>query len=612
MRRAGLAGALIACCLGVAVAAASPPPAAAARGFTVTTLDFHVRVANEGLLGDGAQRCTIVGDLYRPAGASHRHPVPAVLTTNGFGGSKNDQAGVARVLAAHGYGVLSYSGLGFGGSGCKVSLDDPSTDGRAGSQLVSFLGGQAGIATRLDGRAFPPVRWVIHDRRDHAGRHAAHDPRVGMIGGSYGGEIQFAIADRDPRLDAIIPIITWNDLSYSLIPNDTGFRRGVTASAREPGVAKLEWALLFFADGVVDGLQGVKVDPSRDVGCPNFVTEACLALAEVGSNVTAGNDVYHFLRHASVASYLSRIRVPTLLAQGQADTLFNLQEAVATYRALRRQHTPVKMIWQSWGHSDGTPARGEYDGGAAFASTYEGQRFLAWFDHYLKGERVSTGPRFAYYRDWVPFHGDGADTVQYGTARRYPAGRTTTLFASGGSRLVADRRQVTRGSQTYANLAGPAPLSYSEVSGVQGSPLPNKTFKPFDTPGSFARWKSAPLRRHLDVVGIPTATVHVSSPLTSSLVAGTELQFFVKIYDLAPNGSVDLVHRLVAPVRVADPRRPVQVELPGIVHRFAKGHRIELVVAATDSAYRNANLVQPATITTSRQAPTSLTLPVTR
>ena len=37
-------------------------------------------------------------------------------------------------------------------------------------------------------------------------------------------------------------------------------------------------------------------------------------------------------RHASVSTYMKKVTVPTLLVQGQKDTLFNLQEAVATYK----------------------------------------------------------------------------------------------------------------------------------------------------------------------------------------------------------------------------------------------------------------------------------------
>ena len=64
-----------------------------------------------------------------------------------------------------------------------------------------------------------------------------------MVGGSYGGQIQFAIADKDPRLDTIIPIITWNDLSYSLAPNDSGFVKGVTYDTAAPGTDKVEWVV---------------------------------------------------------------------------------------------------------------------------------------------------------------------------------------------------------------------------------------------------------------------------------------------------------------------------------------------------------------------------------
>ena len=52
-----------------------------------------------------------------------------------------------------------------------------------------------------------------------------------MVGGSYGGQIQFATAAYEHehgtnRLDAIVPMITWNDLSYSLDPNNSGLPGG--------------------------------------------------------------------------------------------------------------------------------------------------------------------------------------------------------------------------------------------------------------------------------------------------------------------------------------------------------------------------------------------------
>src|SRR4051794_40024817 len=584
--------------------------AVAAPAFTVTALTITVTGIPDELTGSGTQSCQIAADLYKPAGADSTHRVPAILTTNGFGGSKADQAGLGRLAAAHGYAVLSYSGLGFGGSGCKISLDDPSYDGVAGSQLLSFLrGGPPGDAQ--DGNRQPvTVDFVRLDAVAHDGKAHPHDPRVGMIGGSYGGQIQFAIASVDPRLDTIIPIITWNDLAYSLAPNNTALTHGVTYADNAPGTEKFDWVSLFFGVGILDGLQGTQIDPKRNVGCPNFLTEACVAKAEMDAGGVATPDVIAFARHASVESYVSRIRIPTLLAQGQADTLFNLNEAVATYDALKSQGTPVKMIWQSWGHSTSSPAKGEFSEDADALNTYEGQRFFAWFDHYLKGSGASTGPNFAYYRDWVPFHGSGPDTLQYATASGFPVGATAKLFLSGAAGLVSSRTAVKPGSQSYTNVGGGVPTSYSETSAVQGSQIPDESTPPSDTPGTFAAWKTAPLKSNLDVVGIPKATLHVSAPTASSATPASELLFFAKIYDVAPDGTINLVHRLVAPVRAADAAKPITLSLPGIVHRFAKGHTIELVVAATDAAYKNAIPVQPVTVSSSRTSPSWLTLPV--
>lgn len=577
-------------------------PAHASAVPTVTVRTVHIRA----VVGPATDRraCDVVADLYRPSTATAAHPAPAILTTNGFGGSKDDQAPQAKAFARHGYVVLSYSGLGFGGSGCKIYLDQPAYDGQAAKQLVTFLGG--GLAA-TDGTR---VGYVLRDATAHDGVHRAADPRVGMIGGSYGGEVQFAVAGIDPRVDTIVPIITWNDLSYSLAPNNTDLSYGVTS--RTPGTEKLDWTSLFFGDGIVDGVSGVEYDPSRDVGCPNFDDRACAAKAQMDALGYPDDATLALSRGASVSTYLSRIRVPTLLVQGEADTLFNLNESVATYRALRAQGTPTKLIWQSWGHSQSQPAPGELDL-AAPEQTYEGQRFVAWFDHYLRGSTVSTGPAFAYYRDWVGYRGTGPDTAQYGTASAYPAGGTLRLLFSGSGSLVADPAAVAAGSASYANAPGGVPTSYSETSGAQGSYLPDQATPPYDAPGTFVAYATPPLSAPVDTVGIATLTLRLSSPAAAATQqagpAGMAL-LFAKVYDVAPDGSVDLVHRLVAPARVPDVTRPVRVTLPGMAHRFAAGHRIEVVVAASDAAYRNAAIVTPVTVTTDPAAPSVLDLPV--
>lgn len=592
---------VLALALAAGLLAPLPSAPAARAGTTVTKLTKEIDV----VVGPRGQQkvCTVVFDLYKPSTATKESPKPAILTTNGFGGSKDDQADLGMAFAKRSYVVLSYSGLGFGGSDCKITLDDPDWDGRAAKQLVTYLGGgkRANDGTRIS--------YVRKDRTAHDGKRRRHDPRVGMVGGSYGGQVQFAVAGIDPRVDTIVPIITWNDLAYSLAPNNTDVARGV--SYRTPGTEKVGWTSLFFGAGIADGIEYARTDPSRNTGCPNFADQACTAKAQMDALGYPTQETIDFARHASVASYVERIRIPTLLVQGENDTLFNLQEAIATYDALRAQGTPVTMIWQSWGHSgDGAPAPGELDMADPTAS-YEGRRIARWFDRHLKDRPVRTGPGFAYFRDWVDY--TGIATPAYGRAPSYPVGTTQQLFLSGSDRLVTDRGAVLPGSATYANLAGETPTSYSEVSALQGRVVPDGTTPPYDAPGTFASWSTAPLREPVVSVGVPRLSLRLASPVAERTQAGGpagQLLLFAKIYDVAPDGKVTLVNRLVSPTRVPDVTEPVDIELPGVVHRYEAGHRIAVVVAATDAAYRNNKVVTPVTVLTSPADPGVLTLPV--
>ena len=110
--------------VGALVATTAPADAAAAAPTVTKTsheIDVHVGPT-------AAQTCTVVYDLYTPSSATKATPAPAILSTNGFGGSKDDQADLGQAFAERGYVVLSYSGLGFGGSDCQISLDDPDYD----------------------------------------------------------------------------------------------------------------------------------------------------------------------------------------------------------------------------------------------------------------------------------------------------------------------------------------------------------------------------------------------------------------------------------------------------------------------------------------------------
>ncbi|MDX6357910.1 MAG: hypothetical protein QOH37_964 [Nocardioidaceae bacterium] len=606
MRMLRLPAATAAAAALLASSALATPSVGASAGYGVQTLHFLVTVGPAG----AQHQCDVVGDLYTPTTATPTNRVPSILTTNGFGGSKDDQAGIGAAFAQRGYAVLSYSGLGFGGSGCKITLDDPDYDGRAASQLVSYLGGAPGIAFSDAAHTTPaPALAVIaHDAVDHAGSADTYDPRVGMIGGSYGGEIQFAAAADDPRVDTIVPLITWNDLSYSLDPNNTAQTTGVSTS--NPGALKLIWGLGFSAEGVLDGLENAQGDPSRLFGCPNFADFVCPALVTGGSTGYFDAPTIAAMRHASVASYLSKIKVPVLLMQGEHDTLFNLNEAAATYRSLRQQGTPVKMVWQSWGHSQSTPAPGELSLSNPDPSTqYETARIADWFDHYLKDSAVSTGPNVAYFRDWVSY--TGIATPAYATSSRFPIGAPTHLYLSGDNTLQSTTKQVKPGSQTFVTPAAGAATSLDplDVVGSYSGPLASEDT---DAPGTAASWTGPTLGTPLDVAGSPTLTVRVSAPTAAaSQAAGPagQLVLFVKIEDVDAGGAAHLINANVAPVRVPDVTTPFTVTLPGFVHRFPAGHHLRIVVAGGSPNYRGGQLATPVTIAGGTGQ--VLTLPVT-
>ncbi|MFB6673296.1 CocE/NonD family hydrolase [Streptomyces sp. NPDC056390] len=572
--------------LALAAPANAAPQTQQTGEYTVTALKFTVQA--------GGRSCVVDADLYRPAGVDAAHTAPAVLATNGFGGSKSDGStdAIGKAFAARGYVGLVYSGLGFGKSGCLVSLDDPRIDGAAASGLVDFL---AGTRAADDGT-----------KADYVTKDGKGDPRVGMIGGSYGGAIQLATAAVDHRVDALVPMITWNDLAYSLDPNNA-------ADRSVPGAFKWQWTNGFYLIGEGQPLLEPSLDPSRinKLTCLHFVTDACETISTLNSGrypSDKAGPMLDYARSVSPVSYLEQVKAPTLLVQGQSDSLFNLNEAQATYRTLKAQGTTAKMIWQSWGHSGGLtdPASGELNlAQGNLETSYVGKRILAWFDRYLQHRKdVDTGPAFAYYRDWITDPGQ-----TYATAQSVPA-LNRRLYLSGDGKLVDNRSKVARGSREYRNWLIPTSHSESSLAGLIGLPDP----APRDTAGTYLGWTSEPLTRTTDVVGSPKATLKVVSPKTERVQnsddAADKLVLFAKLYDIAPDGSKTLVHRLVAPVRVPDVTRSFTVSLPGIVHRYEKGHRLRFVIAASDDAYGGNKGIKPVTVTSAPEDTGVLELPV--
>jgi len=492
------------------------------------------------------QHVRIPTRLFVPATATAARPAPAVILAHGFGGSLDESRGDALDLARHGYVVLTYSARGFGGATGKISLDSPDYDVVDVRALVDLL------AARSD---------VLHD--------APGDPRVGMAGPSYGGGISLLAAAYDHRIDSVAASITWNSLVSTFSPQ--------AAATSDVGVFKSGWASLFFGLGstTLAGAGGTRAGGASGAAapvCPGFTPEVCAAYADAQAAGRLTPSGAATLARSSVASVIDRLKAPTLLMQGQNDTLFPLAQARTTADTLRRAGVPTKEVWLAGGH----------DGGFGDETTRVRSLTRTWFDRWLRRDaRVKTGAGFEAARA-------NSSTLVLDPAQRIP---TQTM--------------ALEGTKPAVNPPGGQPASLSGFPGLGAI----SGFAPqlsADLPGQAATFDGPTLTKPMDLLGTPTATVRLTS--TSG-----EAVLFAKLIDVSADGSTSLPYSQIAALRVSNPPlvgqgRTVRVTLPALTHRFGIGHHMRLTFASTDLAYAGSRT--PALYTVAGGTGTGLVLPL--
>ncbi len=299
--------------------------------------------------------------LFQPEGATAATPVPMVLHSHGWGGSRTRTvtAELKPFLDA-GYGVLSFDQRGFGESGGRAHTLQADIEAFDVLSLVK-------IVSKLD--------WVQQE--------AVGDPVLGAIGGSYGGGYQFLGAfggilheQRNP-FDALAPQITWNDLKTALAPDE---------------VARSAWLAL---------LSGVSLQDNDERAQRAFVYGSATGLwpkDAVGKAIDADMDAY-FLKtgpawHVSEGRLLD---IPVLFRQGISDNLFNLNQGITNFDTALTPEARAQSVLI--GYNGGHTLPNALPRGAATAgdpcSTELGGSFtdltLRFFDRALKG--VGDGVR---------------------------------------------------------------------------------------------------------------------------------------------------------------------------------------------------------------------------
>ena len=550
---------------------------------------------------DGPDRTELVrldATLYVP----ERTPAPAVLVAHGFGGAKESVDAQARELAADGFVVLAYTARGFGRSTGQIALNSPDYEVVDAQALVDWLAARPEVRTDAPG-----------------------DPRIGVTGASYGGALALMLAGTDRRVDAVVPLITWNDLSAALLPNAAtpGAVTAATPAAgvfADDGVFKRDWAGIFFSAGLAPGAgaspQGEAPEPGADVddgssdgpgssdglggsqaaaaaasangaaggpgaagltsledvrrlGCGRFRPEVCQAYVDVATTGRATPEAVELLRRSSPSTVADRITAPTLLIQGELDTLFGLDHADATARQIASAGGTVKVIWYAGGHDGGSP-------GPALRA-----KITEWFGYHLDGRGGDPGAGFEYDVQGA-FQRSGVPSVRTVFAGEYPG-------LSDGAGTLRRSLELTGEPQPVFVPPGGSPAAISGLPGVSGQLGGLRSRLALDIPGQSAQFATEPLDEQLLIAGSPRIRLRLAGLPGSAPSDLADTVLFAKLYDIGPDGSRALPGVAVSPIRVtglpADGTPvDVSVTLPGIVRPVEPEHRLPVVGSTTARA----------------------------
>lgn len=358
------------------LATAALTPATAASGHTKTDLAIQ-----------GAQNTPIWVSVYRPAGASARKPVPVIMHSHGWGGSRTNSDDAFTTELDRGYGVVSFDQRGFGESGGKANVQDPELEGRDVSAIIDHIAS---------------LPWVAKDRNS-AGRVIANDPVLFAMGGSYGGGYQLVgalteIRDKGrTRFNALAPEITWFNLSESLAP---------------AGVARSAWNTLLYAAGAANIVEYVH---------PAFAWGSSTGQWPDGTNPAIHNLDREFFNHGPSGFVRRgvRLNIPALFSQGASDNLFNLNQGIHNFQQTLTPGARARSLLMGFngGHALPNVAPAGYASGSDACSGEGGFSALRlrFFDAVRKGANPRALQRAAYNLTSA----DGERCLSTGTVNNY-------------------------------------------------------------------------------------------------------------------------------------------------------------------------------------------------
>jgi ABC-2 type transport system ATP-binding protein len=486
----------------------------------------NVYINGAALSSSNSSAVSLDTTIYTPT----ESPAPLVLLAHGFGGDKNELALQAKELQSSGYMVITWSARGFGKSTGEISMDAPTAEVADVSKIIDYARGLPSIQKNSQGQ-----------------------PIVGISGASYGGALALLAAGYDHRIKAVVADITWNNLQNSLVPQFLA----AAPSSQTPGPFKRVWAGTFFAVGQVNQNRTGK---TAAVLCGRFSPKWCTAFQEGAATGVPSKKTQSLMYLSSPASIAKNIEVPTLLMQGQTDSLFPLSESEATAKEILSGHptVPVSMFWHASGHDGGPDELG-----------LTNQKIKMWFDHYLKKSGIGL-PTFE-----VVDQAAGISTQNSSPTSKIFKSNLLPIFASALSFKVDSMLPIQ-----IISPAGAAPFAISSLPGF-GAALSLAGGRQAYLPGQSSLFTSEPSTHTFSIIGGTSARFHITSSTKNA-------SLFFSLAIRGSDSSLTQPSGLVSPVylnHITKKGEDVTVNFPAIVHRVNAGDRLEFAVESTDLGY---------------------------
>ena len=442
-------------------------------------------------------------------------------------------------LAGQGYAIVQYDTRGTGNSGGSTRDMYNQAEQRDGYEMVEWIADQP---------------WS--------------NEKVGMMGISYGGVVQWQVAKQaPPHLKAII-VRSGNDDNYTEFIYPGGVLRPFVMWRYAPQMTAMNFA---------------PPDPELTGAKWSEIWEEHLQ----NNRPWGYGYVKHMLdgpywRGQSLAPGYDRVKCAVFVIGGWADWY-----PTALLRAFSKLKVPKRALVGAWGHwwpeVHNTVPGPRIDGRLEYRK---------WFDYWLKGidngvmdeppvtlfKRQYKEPSARMYLEEPGFWQSEMD---------WPVPRTqsTPMYFHQGGRLSRERPAGPEsGSDSYA---------YDPAAGITSGIHAGGSINPWGMPvdqrldeAHSLVYTSEPLEKDVEVTGNPTAVLHVASTADVAY-------FRVKLIDVAPDGTAKLVrygglnathrnsHSRPEPLETGAVHE-LKFDLKAMSYVFAKEHRIQVAVAGAD------------------------------